>query len=254
MRYVTNKQLLHAAEPRRYTQKENMKIPPLDRTDRSREYNSYSTIIRANVIYLYLFEGLSHRAIDEKVIGLDSTKSKGWQSMGILHFLGLKKPHKNIFNGINTNTAIASLLEIGTNDASLVASYIEKYENQEVLDKDTFEREFLEEIRISKQKGKQLRQSDLSKTEDKIPEQVEVISIAFRRNPDVVVAVLERASGFCETCHLKAPFLRARDNSPYLEVHHVVRLADGGKDNVGNAIALCPNCHREAHYGVSTDV
>ena len=26
-------------------------------------------------------------------------------------------------------------------------------------------------------------------------------------------------------------------------------LADGGADTVENAIAVCPNCHRELHYG-----
>ncbi|MEY0334745.1 HNH endonuclease [Providencia rettgeri] len=32
-------------------------------------------------------------------------------------------------------------------------------------------------------------------------------------------------------------------------MHHVEWLANGGEDSVENAIALCPNCHREAHYG-----
>jgi len=37
-----------------------------------------------------------------------------------------------------------------------------------------------------------------------------------------------------------------------LEVHHKVPLAEGGDDTVENAIALCPNCHRHAHYGKTT--
>ncbi|WP_256325004.1 HNH endonuclease signature motif containing protein [Nitrosomonas sp. Nm132] len=43
--------------------------------------------------------------------------------------------------------------------------------------------------------------------------------------------------------------MRKHDGSPYLEVHHKIPLAFGGEDTVVNAIALCPNCHREAHYG-----
>nr|WP_275041241.1 HNH endonuclease signature motif containing protein [Halomonas meridiana] len=46
-----------------------------------------------------------------------------------------------------------------------------------------------------------------------------------------------------------APFNRKSDGSPYLEVHHRKPLAEGGDDTVANAIALCPNCHRAAHYG-----
>jgi 5-methylcytosine-specific restriction enzyme A len=34
----------------------------------------------------------------------------------------------------------------------------------------------------------------------------------------------------------------------YLEVHHVTRLADEGPDHPRNGIAICPNCHRKAHY------
>lgn len=71
----------------------------------------------------------------------------------------------------------------------------------------------------------------------------------FDRNPDVVAEVLIRAAGTCEDCGAPAPFLRAADGTPYLEVHHRIRLADGGDDTIENAIALCPNCHRKQHYG-----
>jgi 5-methylcytosine-specific restriction protein A len=72
---------------------------------------------------------------------------------------------------------------------------------------------------------------------------------AFKRNADVIAEVLIRANGVCEKCDKKAPFLRSSDGTPFLEVHHLVRLADGGKDTVENAKAVCPNCHRELHYG-----
>lgn len=83
----------------------------------------------------------------------------------------------------------------------------------------------------------------------KKPERKVVETVVFVRNPDVVDEVLERANGICEKCENKAPFFRKSDNSAYLEVHHKIRLADDGDDTVENAIALCPNCHREAHYG-----
>ena len=38
------------------------------------------------------------------------------------------------------------------------------------------------------------------------------------------------------------------EQAPYLEVRHKVRLVDNGEDTVENAIAIGPNCHREAHY------
>lgn len=75
----------------------------------------------------------------------------------------------------------------------------------------------------------------------------------FERNPDVVAEVLFRAQGCCEGCSSPAPFMRRSDGSPYLEVHHVVRLVDGGDDTVENALALCPNCHRRQHFGAEGD-
>ena len=75
------------------------------------------------------------------------------------------------------------------------------------------------------------------------------IVASYARNPDVVAEVLERANGVCECCKNAAPFIRASDGTPYLEVHHIDFLANGGEDTVTNAEALCPNCHREKHYG-----
>jgi predicted HNH restriction endonuclease len=86
-------------------------------------------------------------------------------------------------------------------------------------------------------------------TAARIPERVQIISVGFRRNADVIVAVLNRANGICERCKQKAPFIRKSDGTPFLEVHHKITLAKGGEDTVENALALCPNCHRESHYG-----
>lgn len=57
---------------------------------------------------------------------------------------------------------------------------------------------------------------------------------------------LTRANGVCEGCAAPAPFESKR--GPFLEVHHIDRLADGGPDHPSSVIALCPNCHRKAHY------
>ncbi|MBK1694803.1 hypothetical protein CKO09_08635 [Chromatium weissei] len=85
----------------------------------------------------------------------------------------------------------------------------------------------------------------------KKPKTVKLVSFTFQRNPDVVGEVLEKAHGHCQRCGKPAPFLRKTDHSPYLEVHHIKPLAENGEDTIENAIALCPNCHRELHYGES---
>ena len=58
----------------------------------------------------------------------------------------------------------------------------------------------------------------------------------------------KRANGICELSNQPAPFTR-EDGSPFLEVHHIIPLSEGGEDVISNVAALSPNCHREAHYG-----
>lgn len=66
------------------------------------------------------------------------------------------------------------------------------------------------------------------------------------RSAAIKAYALSRATGVCEGCLAPAPFETKR--GPFLEVHHVDRLADGGPDHPNGVIALCPNCHRKAHY------
>lgn len=71
---------------------------------------------------------------------------------------------------------------------------------------------------------------------------------AIMRSAEVKAWVLQESGGRCECCYGLAPFHNDR-GLPFLEVHHLCRLADGGSDTPENAIAICPNCHRELHYG-----
>jgi 5-methylcytosine-specific restriction protein A len=72
----------------------------------------------------------------------------------------------------------------------------------------------------------------------------------FERDPLVQAWVLQQAKGVCEGCERPAPFC-STDGLPYLELHYLRPLAEGGGDTVTNAVALCPNCHREIHHGAN---
>jgi 5-methylcytosine-specific restriction protein A len=74
----------------------------------------------------------------------------------------------------------------------------------------------------------------------------------YVRDARIVNYVLREANGTCECCLQSAPFMKS-DGRPYLEVHHVKRLKAGGSDRITNAVALCPNCHRELHHGVNSE-
>ncbi|MDS1138963.1 HNH endonuclease [Pusillimonas sp. SM2304] len=73
-----------------------------------------------------------------------------------------------------------------------------------------------------------------------------------RRSAEVHQYARSRANGMCEACAQQAPFT-ALDHKAFLEVHHLTRLADDGPDTPSNVAALCPNCHRRAHYSLDRE-
>lgn len=48
--------------------------------------------------------------------------------------------------------------------------------------------------------------------------------------------LFELAGHRCTLCH-----------APWLEIHHIEELSDGGKTEYENLIVLCPNCHTRVH-------
>ena len=77
--------------------------------------------------------------------------------------------------------------------------------------------------------------------------QREQAGLVYIRDARVRAVALKRAAGCCEYCGVPG-FVRT-DGAVYLETHHIVPLHEGGPDTVANVICLCPNHHREAHFG-----
>ncbi len=77
-------------------------------------------------------------------------------------------------------------------------------------------------------------------------------STQYSRDEKIKNYVRQRAAGICEHCESPAPFI-SRSGFPYLEVHHVHSLGEGGEDSIFNTVAVCPNCHAEVTSGVKAD-
>jgi len=69
----------------------------------------------------------------------------------------------------------------------------------------------------------------------------------YYRSQAIKLYAQKRAHGKCEGCGQPAPF-KTKEGTPYLEVHHIRRLSDGGPDDPRWVVAICANCHRRAHY------
>lgn len=72
---------------------------------------------------------------------------------------------------------------------------------------------------------------------------------AYRRDEKVRARVLEIAGGCCECCKEEG-FLTSAGKR-YLETHHVVEVSERGPDDVNNVVAVCPLCHRKAHFAAN---
>lgn len=81
------------------------------------------------------------------------------------------------------------------------------------------------------------------------PKRVEITQSAFDRDRKVRDMALKRSKGQCELRLCRAPGFVMTNGEIYLETHHVVPLSEHGIDHERNVAALCPNHHREAHYG-----
>jgi 5-methylcytosine-specific restriction protein A len=74
----------------------------------------------------------------------------------------------------------------------------------------------------------------------------QTLTTTYERNPYVAELARRRAKGHCQLCGNPAPFLD-KHGRPFLEIHHIDWLANGGEDSIQNTVALCPNCHRKMH-------
>lgn len=72
-------------------------------------------------------------------------------------------------------------------------------------------------------------------------DRIRLVRSGVTRDPKVREAVRARANGTCE----RAECGERRDFSSFLDVHHILGVEQS--DRVWTCVALCPNCHREAH-------
>lgn len=161
----------------------------------------------------------------------------------------LTEPNKDFIDGA-IKTHLMPVMRDSHSKGAIEFIFLEFGNDNEIKTPNYLDFARLEQIKLNKaQKLSQKERLEILKTLNSKPIKKSVIQTVFIRNQIVVAAVLYNANGKCERCKSDAPFLRNVDNTPYLEVHHIVTLAEGGDDTIENAIALCPNCHRQLHYG-----
>lgn len=108
-----------------------IEVPSRDYSKRAREYLLRDNEQIAEIVKTYLFDNsTSHRKLDSTILGLDSDVSKGYQSMGVLHYLGLKGEFKGLFAETSFNEA-TEILQNASEDFSDIIELISNSEDNE---------------------------------------------------------------------------------------------------------------------------
>ncbi|ANY75968.1 hypothetical protein BBD41_27215 [Paenibacillus ihbetae] len=215
-------------------------IPTLEPKDRKREYQLYNNEYKSRVVYEYLFNSLSHRELDESILGLDPKESRGYQAMGILHHIGLRDNHKGIFKDVSLEAAILNLKKQEA-DFSKVVEFLEKIQIHII------EEERLGNI-IAADIEAELSEEDSYYKDGAVKE---YHGKRYERNPENRRRAIESHGLNCVVCGFNFEDFYGEWGKDFIEVHHLNPLntvqAEVIIDPEKDLAPVCSNCHRMLH-------
>ena len=252
-------------------------FPPLSPCERNREFDCYSDFERASVVYNWLFTTNGYREMDKICLNIDGQASRGWQSMGIAHFLGLRKQHKSFFFGWTLERALCYLLPQTVNNPKLmlVYCYLRDYgkTHNQFIDPVTVEPSYayktdslqgycwtdevlLHNVNMDSIINEKLLLMETNTNSEK--HELKIKQNIYRYSEATLKETLKYLYDFtCTICGTRiyhigwSEILARKLQWHYLsaDVHHILPLSKGGPDIYQNMICLCPNCHRKFHTG-----
>ena len=108
---------------------------------------------------------------------------------------------------------------------------------------------------------KMLTNDDLVKLDAPIDKPAMAPKVVYGWNRDRVIVeqVLKADKRQCEIDANHKTFIMQRNDKPYLEGHHLIRMEHQDRfakslDVYANIIGLCPNCHRQLHLGKYAEI
>lgn len=213
--------------------KKKIDVPKLILSGRKREYSLYTEDERRNVVIEYLFEGKSHRQLDQDVLGLDSSESRGYQAMGILHYIGLKNDFKGLFQECTVDEAIEIIEDANDEAYKLLLTILKGNDNQKSLFEYDIELETDNEF-TSVEGGKRC-----------------IYTTRYERNPKLRREAINIHGTTCAVCGFDFYKRYGEIGKDYIEIHHIKPLFEISESIEVNPqtdlIPVCSNCHRMIH-------
>ncbi|WP_082683311.1 HNH endonuclease [Fictibacillus sp. FJAT-27399] len=218
----------------------SFKIPNLEPSKRSREYNKYSNKDKDSIVYEYLFNAMSHRSLDEEILGIAPDKRTGHESMNILHFIGLKDKHKGIFKDYSITEAMY-ILKGQDSDFELIIQSLYRLINQSESSEE------LEEV-IADDIDSEKAEDDSYYKDGAIKQ---YFGKRYERRPENRKKAIEIHGLSCVVCGFNFEEVYGERGKDFIEVHHVNPLSTIGEevsiDPKNDLVPVCSNCHRMIH-------
>ncbi|MXQ51337.1 DUF3883 domain-containing protein [Salinicoccus hispanicus] len=96
---------------------------------RLKEFNSFNEKEKAEVVYSYLFKGLSHRKLEEEIL---DKHNHGYAAMNILHHYGIISKHKYIFREKSLQAVIKLLETDKLKEYTTIKNLLESIQNNQL--------------------------------------------------------------------------------------------------------------------------
>lgn len=193
---------------------------------------------RVDAEYIPFSEQIITSDIMDKLLELQPKKDAPFNKLGRGNTGYLFEANKAMYEYIISQTA---LVQKNSKDKQRVTALLDP---TIVVIKTELEVEMDMEEQLANQMPPEKLAEQVANAQPKESQKTE--SVVYYRSPYIKEMVKQIAEGKCQMCGEDAPFYDS-NQKPYLEEHHVQRLADGGKDAMHNVVAICPNCHRKIH-------
>lgn len=215
-------------------------IPNLKTNVRDREYKLYSENLRDKVVYEYLFNAKTHRELDREVLDLDSLQSRGFQSMGILHYIGLKGEYKGFFKGLKLMDVLVELERMGEPFTTLLLILKRVQQNINLED------ELTEIVKTDLISEKSQEEEYYSEGEIKM-----YFGKRYERNAKNRKNAITTHGINCAVCNFNFEAFYGLHGKGFIEVHHLEPISTFEQERTINPATdlapVCPNCHRMLH-------
>lgn len=210
---------------------EAKKIPPLRYSSRKGDWEILPESLKDSILYAYLFEGLSLRELDEAYLLLDSEKTKGFESLRILHYMGVTGDFRGIFAELELNEGIRCLKK-----EEKVYGYLIRA---------------LQRYRYSLYQGEAHSENDNLQSLVREGSGFLYYTTRYERSPYLRKQAIDFHGTSCMACGFDFEDFYGELGKDFIEVHHRVGFPDPRQDLFVDPeldlLCLCSNCHRMIH-------